>query len=76
MITTDKNTKIAKGTKDVRACDYRSLPSETEEIMFRIIGAAIAVHSQLGPGYFESAYHGAMCLLISYLERQLFARAC
>ena len=38
------------------------LSQETEEIMFRTIGAAIAVHRQLGPGYLESAYKGAMCL--------------
>ena len=38
------------------------LTPETEEIMFRIIGAAISVHRQLGPGYLESAYKDAMGL--------------
>ena len=33
-----------------------------EEISFKIIGAAIEVHKELGPGYLESVYEDALCL--------------
>ena len=39
-----------------------TLPPELEEVMFRVIGAAIEVHRHLGPGYFESTYHRALCI--------------
>jgi GxxExxY protein len=38
------------------------LPADVEEVMFRVIGAAIEVHRHLGPGYFESTYHRALCV--------------
>lgn len=34
--------------------------TETERLAHEVIGAAIEVHRQLGPGYFESAYQTAM----------------
>jgi GxxExxY protein len=37
------------------------LPPELEELVFRVIGAAIEVHRHLGPGYLESIYHRALC---------------
>jgi GxxExxY protein len=39
-----------------------SLPPEIEDVMHRVIGAAIEVHRHLGPGYLESTYHRAMCI--------------
>jgi GxxExxY protein len=39
-----------------------NLPPDVEEVMFRIIGAAIEVHRHLGPGYLESIYHRALCV--------------
>lgn len=41
---------------------HSPLPIETEETAHRIIGCAIAVHRQLGPGYLESIYERAMQL--------------
>ena len=31
-------------------------------LTFRIIGAALAVHSKMGPGLFESIYENSLCL--------------
>jgi GxxExxY protein len=39
-----------------------NLPVEVEDVMFRVIGAAIEVHRHLGPGYLESIYHRALCV--------------
>lgn len=39
-----------------------TLPPDVEDVMFRIIGAAIEVHRHLGPGYLESTYHRALCI--------------
>jgi GxxExxY protein len=37
------------------------LTSEQEELVNRIIGAAIEVHSKLGPGFLEKIYEHALC---------------
>jgi GxxExxY protein len=37
------------------------LTSEQEELVHRIIGAAIEVHSKLGPGFLEKIYERALC---------------
>lgn len=39
-----------------------TLPPEVEDVMHRIIGAAIDVHRHLGPGYLESTYHRALSI--------------
>jgi GxxExxY protein len=38
-----------------------SLPDDVEELIHRIIGAAIEVHRCLGPGFLESIYERALC---------------
>ncbi len=39
-----------------------SLPEETEALLRDIIGCAMQVHRNLGPGFLESIYKQAMCL--------------
>jgi hypothetical protein len=42
--------------------DSSSLPAETEDLLHRIIGCALEVHTQLGAGYVEAVYQKAMCV--------------
>ena len=48
---------------------------EHEELTGKIIGAAIAVHRELGPGYLEAIYEEALCVELEAaglrFERQL-----
>ena len=45
-----------------------TLPTDVEDVMFRIIGAAIEVHRHLGAGYLESTYHRALCIELKLRE--------
>jgi GxxExxY protein len=38
------------------------LPLETEDLIYRVIGCALTVHTTLGAGYVEAVYRKAMCI--------------
>ena len=46
-----------------------------EKLAYTVIGAAIEVHKQLGPGWLESAYEEALCVELS-LRDVPFVRQC
>jgi GxxExxY protein len=45
---------------------HSSLPDETEDLIHRIIGCAIEVHTRLGAGYVEAVYHKATCIELQH----------
>lgn len=46
---------------------HRAVPDDVNELSHRVIGAAIAVHRALGPGFAESTYAKAMEVELSAL---------
>jgi GxxExxY protein len=46
------------------------LGSETEALVTKVIGCAIAVHKALGPGFLESIYKKAMCIELEAMGLQ------
>jgi len=43
----------------------KKLDDATEDLAYRVIGAAIEVHKELGPGLLESIYENALCIEFS-----------
>ena len=44
---------------------YKPIPQQDEEIAKAVIGAAIEVHRELGPGFLESIYRKALAYELS-----------
>lgn len=49
-----------------RTVPPRPLPDDLNRLTERVIGCAIAVHRELGPGLLESAYDRAFCIELAH----------
>ena len=49
---------------------HNPVPDDLNLLSARVIGCAIAVHRELGPGLLESAYDGAFCIELAHQRLQ------
>ncbi len=49
---------------------FTPISEETERVAREVIGAAIAVHRQLGPGFVERIYRRSLCVELRFREVQ------
>jgi GxxExxY protein len=56
------------GVVDEEGSVTRILSAAAEELASRVIGCALAVHRELGPGFLESIYRTAMCIELEARE--------
>ena len=63
----------AKSTKSAKEVGREEPSAALDVVVHRVIGAAIEVHRQLGPGFLESVYEEALCVELT-LRGIRFAR--
>jgi GxxExxY protein len=72
LIRNHKSTKTQKGGQ----MNYAPLPADLEDLIHRVIGAAIEVHRVLGPGHLEAHYGNAFAIELALREIAFAREAC
>ena len=67
----NRTTKSTKDTKEDSEREFEPIPDQDEVLAKKIIGAAIEVHRNLGPGFLESVYRKAMAYELSFKQIQV-----